>query len=203
MMTDWHLPWLLAVVASVALGGLVGCWQGFWIAYVGIPAFIVTLGGHAAVPRPGHRPGRHHRGRPAGRLQRDQQRLAAATPSGFLGHTGRRSPCSSASSRSPAWSSPRLRARTALHPQRPAGRAVRRLRSARLVVSAPVIAAITYLLAKSAGGTPIVLIIVGAAGHPLHLRHGQDGLRPARLRDGRQPARRDPLRRQDQARSTS
>jgi len=45
MMANWHVPWLLAVVASILLGGLVGCWQGFWIAYVGIPAFIVTLGG--------------------------------------------------------------------------------------------------------------------------------------------------------------
>jgi putative multiple sugar transport system permease protein len=45
MMGNWHVPWLLAVIASVLLGGLVGCWQGFWIAYVGIPAFIVTLGG--------------------------------------------------------------------------------------------------------------------------------------------------------------
>ncbi|WP_331273169.1 multiple monosaccharide ABC transporter permease, partial [Motilibacter deserti] len=45
MMTDWDIPWLLAVVASVAIGALVGVWQGFWIAYVGIPAFIVTLGG--------------------------------------------------------------------------------------------------------------------------------------------------------------
>jgi putative multiple sugar transport system permease protein len=45
MMGNWHVPWLIAVIASVLLGGLVGCWQGFWIAYVGIPAFIVTLGG--------------------------------------------------------------------------------------------------------------------------------------------------------------
>jgi putative multiple sugar transport system permease protein len=27
------------------LGALVGAWQGFWVAYVGIPAFIVTLAG--------------------------------------------------------------------------------------------------------------------------------------------------------------
>lgn len=45
MMGNWHVPWLVAVIVSVLLGGLVGCWQGFWIAYVGIPAFIVTLGG--------------------------------------------------------------------------------------------------------------------------------------------------------------
>lgn len=39
------MPWLLAVVLSLAIGALVGAWQGFWIAFVGIPAFIVTLAG--------------------------------------------------------------------------------------------------------------------------------------------------------------
>lgn len=42
---DWGWPWWLGVVAAVAMGGLVGAWQGFWVAYVGIPAFIVTLAG--------------------------------------------------------------------------------------------------------------------------------------------------------------
>lgn len=45
MITNWHWPWPVAVAASIAMGIIVGCWQGFWIAYVGIPAFIVTLGG--------------------------------------------------------------------------------------------------------------------------------------------------------------
>jgi putative multiple sugar transport system permease protein len=45
MITNWHWPWPLAVAASIGIGIAVGCWQGFWIAYVGIPAFIVTLGG--------------------------------------------------------------------------------------------------------------------------------------------------------------
>ena len=43
--TDWGLPWWLAVLVGVAIGAAVGAWQGFWIAYVGIPAFIVTLAG--------------------------------------------------------------------------------------------------------------------------------------------------------------
>ncbi|WP_411720030.1 ABC transporter permease subunit, partial [Mycetocola sp.] len=42
---SWGLPWWLAVVLSLGIGALVGVWQGFWIAYVGIPAFIVTLAG--------------------------------------------------------------------------------------------------------------------------------------------------------------
>jgi len=39
------LPWWLSVILSLAIGAAVGVWQGFWIAYVGIPAFIVTLAG--------------------------------------------------------------------------------------------------------------------------------------------------------------
>ncbi|MFI8593690.1 multiple monosaccharide ABC transporter permease [Microbacterium sp. NPDC078428] len=42
---NWGLPWWLAVVLSLGIGALVGAWQGFWIAFVGIPAFIVTLAG--------------------------------------------------------------------------------------------------------------------------------------------------------------
>jgi putative multiple sugar transport system permease protein len=42
---NWGLPWWLAVLLSLGIGALVGAWQGFWVAYVGIPAFIVTLAG--------------------------------------------------------------------------------------------------------------------------------------------------------------
>ena len=45
LMTEQGVPWYWAVLAAVVLGALVGVWQGFWVAYVGIPAFIVTLGG--------------------------------------------------------------------------------------------------------------------------------------------------------------
>jgi putative multiple sugar transport system permease protein len=38
-------PWWVGVLAALVVGFLVGCWQGFWVAYVGIPAFIVTLAG--------------------------------------------------------------------------------------------------------------------------------------------------------------
>lgn len=33
------------ILICLALGALIGAWQGFWVAYVGIPAFIVTLAG--------------------------------------------------------------------------------------------------------------------------------------------------------------
>lgn len=38
-------PWWVGILAALAVGLLVGAWQGFWVAYVGIPAFIVTLAG--------------------------------------------------------------------------------------------------------------------------------------------------------------
>src|SRR5690606_6039365 len=39
------MPWWVGVLAALGTGLLVGGWQGFWVAYVGIPAFIVTLAG--------------------------------------------------------------------------------------------------------------------------------------------------------------
>jgi len=39
------MPWWVGVIAAIIIGILVGAWQGFWVAYVGIPAFIVTLAG--------------------------------------------------------------------------------------------------------------------------------------------------------------
>src|SRR6476620_775929 len=38
-------PWWVGILAALAVGLLIGAWQGFWVAYVGIPAFIVTLAG--------------------------------------------------------------------------------------------------------------------------------------------------------------
>ncbi|MFA9431375.1 multiple monosaccharide ABC transporter permease [Egicoccus sp. AB-alg2] len=38
-------PWWVGILGALATGLLVGVWQGFWVAYVGIPAFIVTLAG--------------------------------------------------------------------------------------------------------------------------------------------------------------
>lgn len=44
-MDQWGFPWWAAVALSIVVGALVGAWQGFWVAFVGIPAFIVTLAG--------------------------------------------------------------------------------------------------------------------------------------------------------------
>src|ERR1700712_69520 len=45
LMIKNDMPWPVAVVLCLLLGALIGAWQGFWIAYVGIPSFIVTLAG--------------------------------------------------------------------------------------------------------------------------------------------------------------
>lgn len=45
VMRDWGLPWYLGILTGLVLGAAIGAWQGFFVAYVGIPAFIVTLAG--------------------------------------------------------------------------------------------------------------------------------------------------------------
>ncbi|MHB0928450.1 MAG: multiple monosaccharide ABC transporter permease [Candidatus Nanopelagicales bacterium] len=40
-----QMPWWLGIIAAIGVGALVGMWQGYWVAYIGIPAFIVTLAG--------------------------------------------------------------------------------------------------------------------------------------------------------------
>lgn len=44
-MRDWGIPWWVGILLGLGIGALVGAWQGFWVAIVGIPAFIVTLAG--------------------------------------------------------------------------------------------------------------------------------------------------------------
>ncbi|TMR26410.1 sugar ABC transporter permease [Nonomuraea zeae] len=45
LMVNMGLPWPLALLITLVAGALIGAWQGYWIAYFGIPAFIVTLAG--------------------------------------------------------------------------------------------------------------------------------------------------------------
>ncbi len=40
-----NMPVLPAIVISLIIGIIIGAWQGFWIAYMGVPAFIATLAG--------------------------------------------------------------------------------------------------------------------------------------------------------------
>lgn len=42
---DFRMNPILVLFLSVLIGAAIGAWQGFWIAYIRIPAFIVTLAG--------------------------------------------------------------------------------------------------------------------------------------------------------------
>ena len=42
---DKDINFVVAALAVLAIGALVGMWQGFWIAYVNVPPFIATLAG--------------------------------------------------------------------------------------------------------------------------------------------------------------
>jgi D-xylose transport system permease protein len=42
---DTAYGWILALGIGLALGALIGAFQGFIIAYIGVPSFVVTLGG--------------------------------------------------------------------------------------------------------------------------------------------------------------
>jgi putative multiple sugar transport system permease protein len=45
MMVDYKMPWVPVVGISLIVGGVIGAAQGYFVAYAGIPSFIVTLGG--------------------------------------------------------------------------------------------------------------------------------------------------------------
>ena len=42
---DNPFQWIVALALGLGLGALIGGFQGFIIAYIGVPSFIVTLGG--------------------------------------------------------------------------------------------------------------------------------------------------------------
>jgi putative multiple sugar transport system permease protein len=45
LMATYHLDPILAVAITLIAGGLIGVWQGWWVAYLRVPSFIVTLAG--------------------------------------------------------------------------------------------------------------------------------------------------------------
>ncbi len=45
LIVKMDVNWMLTVGICLILGAVVGAWQGYWVAYVKIPAFIVTLAG--------------------------------------------------------------------------------------------------------------------------------------------------------------
>ncbi|NDL65158.1 ABC transporter permease [Enterobacteriales bacterium SAP-6] len=48
-LNNWGLPWPVVLLGGLLLGGLIGALNGYFIAYEGIPAFIVTLATLAVV----------------------------------------------------------------------------------------------------------------------------------------------------------
>ena len=45
LMVDKGVPAIYAMIIALIIGGAIGAWQAYWIAYVKIPPFIVTLAG--------------------------------------------------------------------------------------------------------------------------------------------------------------
>jgi D-xylose transport system permease protein len=44
--TKLGLPVPLAIISTLAAGAALGAWHGYWVAWLGVPAFIVTLAGY-------------------------------------------------------------------------------------------------------------------------------------------------------------
>jgi putative multiple sugar transport system permease protein len=45
LIVRYNINWVLTIVICLALGAAIGAFQGYWVAYLKIPAFIVTLAG--------------------------------------------------------------------------------------------------------------------------------------------------------------
>jgi putative multiple sugar transport system permease protein len=45
LMVTMDFPVFAGILICLAIGAIIGAWQGFWVAYVNIPSFIVTLAG--------------------------------------------------------------------------------------------------------------------------------------------------------------
>ncbi|MEW6910702.1 multiple monosaccharide ABC transporter permease [Trueperella pyogenes] len=157
LMYDLQFPWFPAVLVGLAIGALIGCWQGFWVAYVGIPAFIVTLAGMLIF-----------RGLAIVLVERTVSGLPAgfvkiangSVPNSF-GFVGQLDVMTLAIG---------LMTIVALAVVHFRGRAVRAregmaesmgLFLGRLILISALIGYLAYLLALSAGGTPIILVIIG------------------------------------------
>jgi putative multiple sugar transport system permease protein len=158
MMKDVGLPWLVAVLLGVVIGAVVGAWQGFWIAYVGIPAFIVTLAGMLvfrgfAILLVGVTVA----GFPGGFVE-----ISNGSIPNFLGFSGQADVVTLVIGAAAimALVGSQVRARLVLkkHDLKTEPFA---LFLTKIVLIALGIGAVTWVLSQSAGGTPIVLVIIG------------------------------------------
>ncbi|MCW5954466.1 MAG: sugar ABC transporter permease, partial [Propionibacteriaceae bacterium] len=157
-MYHWNWPWLAAVALALALGAVVGAWHGFWVAYVRIPAFIVTLAGMLvfrglAIVIAGFTMAGFDQGFVA---------ISAGSLPNLLGFAGQFDVVTLVIGvigvAGLVWSQLRARASQVRHgiAPEPIG-----LLIVKLVVIAAAMLGLAGLLALSAGGTPIVLVIVG------------------------------------------
>lgn len=157
-MYHWNWPWLGAVLLALALGAVVGAWHGFWVAYVRIPAFIVTLAGMLvfrglAIVIAGFTMAGFDQGFVA---------IAAGSLPNILGFVGQFDVVTLVIGvigvAGLVWSQLRARASQVRHgiAPEPIG-----LLIVKLAVIAAAMLGLAALLALSAGGTPIVLVIVG------------------------------------------
>ena len=158
-MSAWGLPWIVAVIIGLAIGAVIGMWQGFWVAYVGIPAFIVTLGGMllfrglALIVL---------NGKTVTTPARGFKFISGGSIPHFLGFLGYMDVVTLVigivALVVAVYSAIRTR-RSSIK----AGIPVEGYGAfiARLVMIVGVIGFVTYLLAMSAGGTPVVLVIIG------------------------------------------
>jgi len=80
-----HMPWPLALLITLIVGGLIGAWQGFWVAYFGIPAFIVTLAGMLLFRAVNYKVLDNQR---VGPIPNEIQTLANGFTEGYLGNIG-------------------------------------------------------------------------------------------------------------------
>lgn len=158
LMNSYEVPWLLAVVVALALGAVIGAWQGFWVAYVGIPAFIVTLAGMLifrglAIVLVGTT---------VAGLPRGFIRISNGSVPNVLGFVANLDVVTLLIGAVAVAGLVVGQVRSRLAKRRH-DLAVEPLAAfvGRLVVAGALIAFVTYLLSRSAGGTPIVLVIVG------------------------------------------
>jgi putative multiple sugar transport system permease protein len=159
LMKNEGWPWWLAILGGLVLGALVGAWQGFWVAWVGVPAFIVTLAGWLAF-----------RGL-AVLLVAQTVSIGTIAPfvaisngslPNFLGYAFNRDAVTLTLGVLVivAFIFSELRARAALRKHGLTAESTTAL-TVKLVLMSALIAGFSWLLAGSRGGTPIVLVIVG------------------------------------------
>jgi putative multiple sugar transport system permease protein len=153
---DWGLSWYAAVALALVLGAAVGAWQGFWIAYVGIPAFIVTLAGMLVFR--GLALAIVSQSIPV--LDTTFNGIMANSLPNFLGRVGNADVLTLAIGvlliLATIWA--QMRARTALRKHNLAVEAVG-VFVTKVVLASAGIGVVAWLLSRSTGGSPIALVI--------------------------------------------